>query len=134
MGFQKNFVAGQHKLSGIILKGIIDTVGKIIKEKLPQQIIETIKSHIAEFEKAVNDPRNGVTIVVEFKISLHKEKLKLKLKHGLESMQLAVLPGFIQKTKPHIKHHINCSRKPMIGAMAQPGNGSIIKVQQPSVN
>ncbi len=132
-GFLKNFIAGQHKVGGIIMKGIIETAGKIIKEKLPQLIADKIKHHIADFEKAVNDPRNGVTIVAEFKISLQKEKLKIKLKHSLQNMQLTILPGYTQKAKPPIKPCGNCTRKAMLAAIVPLGT-TTIKVQMPFVN
>ncbi len=132
-GFLKNFVAGQHKVGGIILKGIMETAGKIIKEKLPQLIADKIKHHIADFEKAVNDPRNGVTIVAEFKISLQKEKLKIKLKHSLQNMQLTILPGYAQKARPPIKPCGNCTRKAILAAIVPLGT-TTIKVQMPFAN
>ncbi|HRH48111.1 MAG TPA: hypothetical protein PLP23_05155 [Panacibacter sp.] len=134
-GFERNWFGGQHKIGGIIMKGMLEIIGKIVKEKLPQQIMEKIKHHIEEFEKAVNDPRNGVTVVVSFGISLHKEKLAIKLKNSFESMQLHVLPGYIQKSKPHVPHCPRCTSKkfPIVG-YGVPANAATMKVQKPSFN
>jgi hypothetical protein len=100
-GFEKNFFGDKYKTGAIILKGLIEMAGKIIKENLSKTVLEKIKHHIDEFEKAVNDPKQGVTVIIQYRISLTRgKKLKLRLQEALSTVTINILPGFTQQASP----------------------------------
>jgi hypothetical protein len=100
-GFEKNFFGDKFKTGGIILKGLIETAGKLIKENLSKTVLEKIKHHVDDFEKAVNDPKDGVTVIIQYKISLAKGKnLKIRLQEALSTVTINILPGFTQRSSP----------------------------------
>jgi hypothetical protein len=101
--FEKNFFGDKFKTGSIILKGLLEMANKVIKENLSKTVLENIKHHIADFEKAVKDPKHGVTVIIQYKISLAKgKKIKLRLQEALSSVSINILPGFTQRSSPTI--------------------------------
>jgi hypothetical protein len=116
--FEKNFFGDKFKTGGIILKGIIDMAGKIIKENLSKTVLEKIKHHVDDFEKAVIDPKQGVTVIIGYRISLAKgPKLKLRLQQALSTVTINIIPGYTQKSSPVTS-----------GKCPHCGNGNDVKV------
>jgi hypothetical protein len=99
--FERNFFGDKYKTGGIILKGLIQMAGKIIKENLSKTVLEKIKHHTDDFEKAANDPKEGVTLIINYKISISKgPKLKLRLQQALSTVTLNIIPGYTQRSTP----------------------------------
>ncbi len=143
-GLEKNFFGGNHKNGGIILKGIFETAGNLVKENLAKVVLEKMKDRIAEFEKAVFDPKNGVSIVVQFNFPLTRHKnLGLRFREAFKNATLVIVPGFTTKSKPVYIPNNNGNDLPMPTGL---GNGktfyaaispidiSVLRVSKPRFN
>lgn len=143
-GLEKNFFGDQHKTGNIILKGLMETAAKVIKENLPKMVVDKIKQRIQEFEAAVRDPRHGVTLTVQFTFSFSKgQRLKLRLQEAMQNAEFLITPGYVQKplrVRTGVNQQVMLTpRNPRANgrtffAAITPINGAVIGVKKPSFN
>lgn len=99
--FIKNFFGDKYKVGNIVLKGLLDIVDKLIKENVSKVVLAKIKHHIEDFDKAVKDPKHGVTVVITYRIGFDRGKtLKVRVQDVVQSATINIFPGFTQKAKP----------------------------------
>ncbi len=141
-GLEKNFFGSNQKNGGIILKGIFEMAGNLVKENLAKVVLDKIKQLINQFEKAVQDPKNGVTLILQFTFPITRHKnLKVRFKEAFESGTLVIVPGFATKSMPvHIPisngvpFNTNSAANKTFYAAITPIDVSVLRVNKPSFN
>jgi hypothetical protein len=133
----KNFFKDKHKKNYGFFKIIFSTIANIVKENLSKSVIQHIKSCIGDFEKAVNDPADGVTIQIKFLFKIkYGLKVRKSIKEGLENSTISIKPGYVTS---HINNYntqvgqgINGFNDAFQKGMTQ--SGSLLKIRKPSFN
>lgn len=100
--FEKNFFGDKHKLGGAILQRVLQVARVLIEENLSKIVLEKIKHHTDDFIKAAEDPREGVSVIITYKIALKKgKKLKDSIHQTLDSVSINILAGYTQESSPN---------------------------------
>jgi hypothetical protein len=136
-GGSKNFFRDKHKKNYGFFKIIFSTVANIVKENLSKTVIRHIKSCITDFEKAVNNPADGVTVQIKFLFKIkYGLRVKQSIKEGIENSTISIQPGYVTS---HMRNN-SLQAGQMAGSFTdafQKGmsqNSSLLKIRKPSFN
>jgi hypothetical protein len=136
-GGSKNFFRDKHKKNYAFFKIIFSTIANIVKENLSKTVLRHIKSCIADFEKAVNNPADGVTIQIKFLFKIkYGLRVKQSIKDGIENSTISIKPGYVTS---HI-HNYNVQAGQRVNGFNdafQKGisqSSSLLKIRKPSFN
>lgn len=138
-GLVKNYFGDKHKIGGTIMKGLQSNAVNAAKEQLSKIAVEKIKDRIAYFEKAVKDPKDGVTITVQFTFQIHKgKKIGLAVKEAIQNSQMGIVPGLWQRAVPlthttPFRNAVKPNNSTFIAAIT-PVSSPFINVKRPSAN